>query len=66
MKFEITEEMKVKINEWDTCNAVDPTGAKFAYTFIPTGLGIVTFDHFDICNRKMILLKVGDNSILTF
>lgn len=57
MKFEITEEMKDKINEWDTCKAVDPTGAKFAYTFIPTGLGIVTTVHCDICNRKLDLTE---------
>jgi hypothetical protein len=38
MIFEITEEMEEKIRRWDTCKTIDATGAKFAYTFIPTGL----------------------------
>lgn len=39
MIFKITEKMHQKIKDWDSCNPVDITGAKFAYTFIPTGLG---------------------------
>lgn len=40
MIFKITEEMLQKIQDWDSCKPVDVTGAKFAYTFVPTGLGV--------------------------
>lgn len=55
MNFEISELMQRKIKAWDTCVAKDVTGAKFAYTFIPTGLGLVIKVHCDICNRELDL-----------
>lgn len=55
MIFEISKEMEEKIKEWDSCEAVDVAGAKFAYTFIPTGLGLVIEVKCDICNRKLDL-----------
>lgn len=57
MIFEITAEMKQKISDWDSCKAVDAAGAKFAYTFIPTGLGTVIHVQCDICNRKLDLTE---------
>ncbi|MNN80757.1 hypothetical protein D3C81_1975170 [compost metagenome] len=57
MIFEITKDMEKKINEWDSCKAVDVGGAKFLYTFIPTGLGTVIHVHCDICNRKLDLTE---------
>ncbi|GAA0852727.1 hypothetical protein GCM10008915_71540 [Bifidobacterium pullorum subsp. gallinarum] len=53
MIFEITEDMKKKIREWDTCNAIDVSGAKFAYTFIPTSIGLFIEIHCDVCNRRL-------------
>lgn len=55
MIFEINEEMKNKINQWDSCEARDVSGAKFAYTFIPTGLGLVVTVQCDVCNRTLDL-----------
>lgn len=56
--FEINEEMKNKINQinqWDSCKAIDVSGAKFAYTFIPTGLGLVVKVQCDVCKRELDL-----------
>lgn len=47
--------MKKKINEWDSCKATDVTGAQYAYTFIPTGLGLVVKVKCDVCNRVLDL-----------
>lgn len=55
MIFEINEEMKNKINQWDSCKAIDVSGAKFAYTFIPTGLGLVITVKCDVCKRTLDL-----------
>ncbi len=55
MVFEITEEMENRIREWDSCKAVDVAGAKFAYTFIPTSIGLVIKVRCDICNRELDL-----------
>jgi len=49
--------MDEKIRKWDTCKAVDVTGAKFAYTFIPTSIGLVIKVRCDICNRELDLTK---------
>lgn len=57
MIFEITDDMEKRINEWDTCKAVDVTGAKFAYTFIPSGVGLIIVVHCDVCNRKLTLAE---------
>ena len=40
LEFTISEEIMKRINQWDQCQAVDVSGAKFAFTFIPSGLGI--------------------------
>ncbi|GGG07272.1 hypothetical protein GCM10010912_59920 [Paenibacillus albidus] len=53
--FEITEEMEQKIIDWDSCNAKDVTGAKFAYIFIPTGIGLVVKVQCDVCKRELDL-----------
>ncbi|NEN84716.1 hypothetical protein [Paenibacillus elgii] len=53
--FRITEEMEQKIIEWDSCVAEDVAGAKFAYTFIPTGLGLVIKVQCDVCKRELDL-----------
>lgn len=55
MLFEITEQMEERIKEWDTCTAMDVTGAKFAFTFIPSGIGTFIEVHCDVCNRKLLL-----------
>ncbi|ASA24283.1 hypothetical protein B9T62_28085 [Paenibacillus donghaensis] len=57
MLFKITTEMEKKIKKWDSCKAVDVTGAKFSYTFIPTSLGTVIHVHCDICNRELDLTE---------
>ncbi|WP_169823402.1 hypothetical protein [Paenibacillus yonginensis] len=57
MLFEITEEMEQKINEWDSCKATDATGAKFAYIFIPTGVGLVVKVKCDVCDRELDLTE---------
>ncbi|MCW3792642.1 hypothetical protein OM416_13690 [Paenibacillus sp. LS1] len=58
MNFEITDDMMDIIREWDTCTAVDVTGAKFEYIFIPTGLGLVTQVKCDVCKRTLNLSDV--------
>ncbi|RKP56257.1 hypothetical protein D7Z26_06370 [Cohnella endophytica] len=55
MNFIINKEMQEKIKNWDSCNAVDVAGAKFTYTFIPTGLGLVIKVQCDICKRTLDL-----------
>ncbi|MBU5349141.1 hypothetical protein [Paenibacillus lautus] len=55
MEFIINEQMKKKINEWDSCKATDVTGAQYAFTFIPTGLGLVVKVKCDVCNRVLDL-----------
>ncbi len=57
MIFEITKKMDEKIREWDTCKAVDVSGAKFSYTFIPTSIGLVIKVRCDICNRELDLTE---------
>ncbi|GFZ93880.1 hypothetical protein GCM10008018_45410 [Paenibacillus marchantiophytorum] len=57
MKFEINEKMEHKIREWDSCKAVDVTGAKFEYSFIPTGIGLVIKVQCDICRRILDLTE---------
>lgn len=57
MKFEITEEMQKKIQNWDSCESVDVAGAKFSYTFIPTGLGTIVQVKCDICKRTLDLTE---------
>lgn len=53
MKFVITEEMMKKIYQWDSCKPTDVSGAQYAYTFIPTGLGLVIKVECDICKRVL-------------
>lgn len=55
MIFEITAEMEKKIELWDSCQTLDVAGAKFAYTFIPTGLCLVIKEQCDICKRELDL-----------
>lgn len=55
MNFEITYDMEKKIKDWDTCKKVDVTGAKFAYTFIPTGVGLIIVVKCDVCKRELTL-----------
>lgn len=55
MRFEISDDMHKKISQWDNCEAVDVAGAKFAYTFIPTGLGLVIQVKCDVCGRVLDL-----------
>ncbi|WP_342551897.1 hypothetical protein [Paenibacillus sp. FSL R7-0652] len=55
MQFEISEDMKKKISDWDSCIPVDVTGAKFAYTFIPTGIGLIIQVKCDVCERTLRL-----------
>ncbi|OBR63970.1 hypothetical protein A7K91_11280 [Paenibacillus oryzae] len=58
MIFEITSSMEREIREWDQCIPVDVSGAKFAYTFIPTGLGIIIKIQCDVCKRELLLSDV--------
>lgn len=53
LNFQITEAMEQKIKDWDSCIAKDVAGAKFAYTFIPTGLGLVIKVQCDVCKREL-------------
>lgn len=55
MIFQISKEMEQKIREWDSCAAEDVAGAKFAYTFIPTGLGLIIKVQCDVCKRELDL-----------
>ncbi|MCK8487016.1 hypothetical protein M0651_07530 [Paenibacillus sp. MBLB2552] len=57
MIFTITEKIFQKIKDWDSCKPIDATGAKFAYTFIPTGVGIVIKVQCDICKRVLDLTE---------
>ncbi|GAB7058231.1 hypothetical protein JCM16163A_49800 [Paenibacillus sp. YK5] len=57
MKFEISKSMENKINKWDKCEPNDVTGAKFAYIFIPTGLGLVIKVQCDVCKRELLLTE---------
>ncbi|MGN7454184.1 hypothetical protein ACTHPH_05105 [Paenibacillus pasadenensis] len=57
MIFEITEEMEQKIEEWDSCDATDVTGARLSFTFIPTGLGLVIIVNCDVCKRILDLTE---------
>jgi hypothetical protein len=57
MTFEITREMSEKIKDWDHCKPVDVSGAKFAHTFIPSGLGTVILVQCDVCGRKKDLTE---------
>lgn len=57
MIFQITEKMHQKIRDWDSCKPIDVSGAKFAYTFIPTGLGLVIKVECDICKRVLNLTE---------
>jgi hypothetical protein len=53
--FQITDEMEQKINEWDSCIPEDVNGAQYAYTFIPTGQGLVIKVQCDVCKRELDL-----------
>ncbi|CAH1208512.1 hypothetical protein PAECIP111892_03124 [Paenibacillus auburnensis] len=55
LNFQITEEMNRQIKAWDSCVARDVAGAKFAYMFIPTGLGLVVKVQCDVCGRELDL-----------
>ncbi|MBB6023587.1 hypothetical protein HNR77_004688 [Paenibacillus sp. JGP012] len=55
MIFEITGDMMKKIDDWDSCESTDVTGAKYAYTFMPTGIGLVVQVKCDICKRVLSL-----------
>ncbi|MDR9748540.1 hypothetical protein [Paenibacillus taichungensis] len=55
MQFEITEGMKKQISDWDNCKPIDVTGAKLAYTFIPTSIGVVIQVKCDVCERTLTL-----------
>lgn len=57
MIFEITKNMEQKIKDWDSCNPTDVTGAKFAYTFIPSGIGLVIKVECNICKRVLDLTE---------
>ncbi|MCP3781587.1 hypothetical protein NLX74_24840 [Paenibacillus sp. MZ03-122A] len=45
--------MQEQIREWDSCKPIDVSGAKFSYTFIPTGIGLVIEVKCDVCKRKL-------------
>ncbi|MGG3456647.1 hypothetical protein [Paenibacillus rhizolycopersici] len=51
--FSISEEIMKSINQWDQCKAVDVSGAKFAFTFIPSGLGTYLIVKCDVCQREL-------------
>ncbi|GAK43163.1 hypothetical protein TCA2_5658 [Paenibacillus sp. TCA20] len=51
--FTINEEVIKRINQWDQCKAVDVSGAKFAFTFIPSGLGTYLIVKCDVCQREL-------------
>lgn len=42
-----------KIKQWDQCEPVDVTGAKFAYTFVPSSLGTYLVVKCDVCKREL-------------
>ncbi|SDF54752.1 hypothetical protein SAMN04488542_112115 [Fontibacillus panacisegetis] len=43
--------MEAKIKVWDQCAPLDVSGAKFAFAFIPTSLGLVIKVQCDICKK---------------
>lgn len=53
LTFTISEETMKRINQWDQCKTVDVSGAKFAYTFIPSGLGTYLIVKCDVCQREL-------------
>ncbi|WP_040949383.1 hypothetical protein [Gorillibacterium massiliense] len=53
--FRISEKMEQKIKEWDSCVPIDVTGAKLAYIFIPTELGLIIKVRCDVCKRELLL-----------
>ncbi|GAS83148.1 unknown protein [Paenibacillus amylolyticus] len=53
LNFEITSQMEKEIKQWDSCKPLDVSGAKFAYTFIPTGIGLIIEIECDVCKRKI-------------
>ncbi|WP_222124453.1 hypothetical protein [Paenibacillus xylanexedens] len=53
--FEVNDKMVEKLNEWDACIPVDVSGAKLAYTFIPTSIGVVIQVKCDVCERTLSL-----------
>jgi hypothetical protein len=53
LEFSISEEMMKRINQWDQCQAVDVSGAKFAFTFIPSGLGTYIIVKCDVYKREL-------------
>jgi hypothetical protein len=44
------EKMERKIREWDSSEATDVSGARLAYTFIPTGFGLVI----EVCDAMFV------------
>jgi hypothetical protein len=53
LTFTISKEIMNRINQWDQCKAVDVSGAKFAFTFIPSGLGTYLIVKCDVCQREL-------------
>lgn len=53
--FTISEEIMKRINQWDQCKSVDVSGAKFAFTFIPSGLGTYLIVKCDVCQRELYI-----------
>ncbi|MFC0212439.1 hypothetical protein ACFFK0_08185 [Paenibacillus chartarius] len=53
LTFTINEEIMKRINQWDQCKAVDVSGAKFAFTFIPSSLGTYIIVRCDVCEREL-------------
>ncbi|BCG58083.1 hypothetical protein PUR_15080 [Paenibacillus sp. URB8-2] len=43
LKFVISEDMMRRITNLDQCKPVDFSGAKFAFTFVPSGLGYIHY-----------------------
>lgn len=57
LKFEITSQMEKEIKQWDSCIPLDVSGAKFAYTFMPTGIGLIIEVKCDVCKEKFHLMS---------
>ncbi|AQT84737.1 hypothetical protein ERICIV_04177 [Paenibacillus larvae subsp. larvae] len=53
LTFTVTDSMLEKVEKWDQCKAVDVSGARFSYTFIPSGIGTVVKVHCFVCNREL-------------
>lgn len=49
--------MKFEISKSNKCEPKDVTGAKFAYIFIPTSLGLVIKVQCDVCKRELLLTE---------